>query len=302
MSVVTATYNRSNILSLTIESLLRSSFDDWELIVVGDHCTDDTAAVVASFSDSRIRFVNLATHYGEQSGPNQEGILLARGRYIAFLNHDDLWVPEHLEVCLGEIERTRADIVHTVALTIDHQGVAHLAGVSRHGGYDGLTFTPASTWMLSRCAIEEIGPWLPARRLFLAPSQDWLFRAWKANKKIVAIPRVTVIAVLSGRRRNSYADRQSSENERIAALLRDDPGFVNGEISFLAQRLSVELGSGVLPLAFGAVKNGLKRGLLALRIHPTHVHFAARYRRRGGFVEELRRTRALPPLPEQEGP
>jgi glycosyltransferase involved in cell wall biosynthesis len=91
VSVVTATYNRSNVLRYAVESVLAQSFRDWEIIVIGDACTDDTAAVVASYEDSRIRFTNLERNFGEQSGPNNAGFAISRGRYIAYLNHDDLW-------------------------------------------------------------------------------------------------------------------------------------------------------------------------------------------------------------------
>ena len=91
VSVVVATYNRANVLRFSIEAALRSSASDWEMIVVGDACTDHTADVVASFDDPRISFVNLPVNAGEQSIPNNEGVRRARGRYVAFLNHDDLW-------------------------------------------------------------------------------------------------------------------------------------------------------------------------------------------------------------------
>ncbi len=79
ISVVTATYNRSNVLFYAISSLIRSTFEDWELIIVGDACTDDTREVVAGFADSRIRFYNLAENFGDQSGPDNSGrTVLAR--------------------------------------------------------------------------------------------------------------------------------------------------------------------------------------------------------------------------------
>ena len=56
VSIITATYNCSHILRYAINSVLNSGFRDWELIVVGDHCTDDTQECVASFNDDRIRF------------------------------------------------------------------------------------------------------------------------------------------------------------------------------------------------------------------------------------------------------
>lgn len=57
ISVITATYNRSNALALAIRTVLWQTCPDWELIVVGDHCTDDTEDVVRGFPDPRIRFV-----------------------------------------------------------------------------------------------------------------------------------------------------------------------------------------------------------------------------------------------------
>ena len=88
-SIILPTYNWSAVLPFSIASALDQSFGDFELIVVGDGCTDDTEAVVRSFADARIRFVNLERNSGAQSAPNNAGVELARGRWIFFLNHDD---------------------------------------------------------------------------------------------------------------------------------------------------------------------------------------------------------------------
>jgi glycosyltransferase involved in cell wall biosynthesis len=80
VSVIMATYNRSNVLCYAIESVLWQTFKEWELWIVGDACTDDTATVVASFKDKRIHFVNLPVNTGEQSGPNNEGVKRSTGR------------------------------------------------------------------------------------------------------------------------------------------------------------------------------------------------------------------------------
>ena len=73
VSIITATYNRSNVLAYTLRSALRSTVADWEHLVIGDACTDDTALVVAGLGDARVRFHNLAENFGEQSGPNNAG-------------------------------------------------------------------------------------------------------------------------------------------------------------------------------------------------------------------------------------
>ena len=114
VSVVMATYNRSAVLRHAIQSVIQSRLSEWELIVVGDHCTDDTAEAVAAFDDPRVRFINLERNCGEQSAPNNAGLRLARGRYVAFLNHDDLYFPDHLGSCVDRLVATGADLVWRV--------------------------------------------------------------------------------------------------------------------------------------------------------------------------------------------
>src|SRR4051812_46760682 len=104
VSIVVATYNRSNVLELAIGSAVAQTFTDWEMHVVGDACTDDSERVISSFGDPRIRWTNLPVNHGDQSGPNNHGVRLARGRYIAFLNQDDLWFPDHLERSIAALE------------------------------------------------------------------------------------------------------------------------------------------------------------------------------------------------------
>src|SRR5438105_3146330 len=103
ISIITATFNRSDVLRWAIESARAQTFQDYEHIVVSDAITDASAAVVEGFSDPRLRFVNLKENCGEQSGPNNTGFDLASGEFIAYLNHDDLWAPDHLALLLAFI-------------------------------------------------------------------------------------------------------------------------------------------------------------------------------------------------------
>jgi glycosyltransferase involved in cell wall biosynthesis len=207
ISIITATYNRSNVLKLAIESVRWQTFQDWELWVIGDACTDDTEQVVAAFDDPRIHFINLKENIGEQSGPNNEGFRLARGRFIAYLNHDDLWLPDHLEAALEGIERTGADLVFTLVDAILSEGrnslVCNIPGLR----YEPGLMVPASCWLCRRELIEEIGPWRFYRECHSVPSQDWLYRAWKAGKDLRLIPHLTLVAIYSGSRQGVYAKR-----------------------------------------------------------------------------------------------
>lgn len=96
-TVVMATYNRPGTVLRAARSAIAQSFTDWTLLVIGDACTDDTGAWLAELGEPRIRFINLPQRFGEQAGPNSIGVALARTPYVAFLNHDDIWLPHHLE-------------------------------------------------------------------------------------------------------------------------------------------------------------------------------------------------------------
>src|SRR3954451_23971110 len=104
VSIVVAAYNRSNVLELAIASALAQTCEDWEMLVVGDACTDDSKHVVKSFRDDRIGWAHLPVNHGNRSGPNNHGVERSTARYVAFLNQDDLWFPDHLERSLALLE------------------------------------------------------------------------------------------------------------------------------------------------------------------------------------------------------
>src|SRR6185437_3443038 len=74
VSVILSTYNWSSALACALRSVQLQSFADYEVLVVGDGCTDDSEAVVASFGDMRFKWHNLERHSGSQSGPNNYGL------------------------------------------------------------------------------------------------------------------------------------------------------------------------------------------------------------------------------------
>ena len=95
-SVVIPTYNRSNLLYRAVASVLDQTFADFEIIVIDDHSTDDTSSVAESFSDPRVRFlINNRTRGA--CGARNVGILSAKGNWVAFLDDDDVWLPEKLK-------------------------------------------------------------------------------------------------------------------------------------------------------------------------------------------------------------
>ncbi len=103
VSVIIPTYNRAETVSRAIDSVLEQTHDDLEVLVVDDGSTDDTAAVLESYDDDRVRPIYHETNQGANVARNT-GIEHARGKYAAFLDSDDEWVPEKLEAQLEVLE------------------------------------------------------------------------------------------------------------------------------------------------------------------------------------------------------
>jgi glycosyltransferase involved in cell wall biosynthesis len=93
VTVAIATYNCSDMLRWTLESVRNQDLANFEAWVVGDACSDDSGEVVAALGDPRFRWRNRERRSGSQTMPNNDALRLARGRYVAYLGHDDLWLP-----------------------------------------------------------------------------------------------------------------------------------------------------------------------------------------------------------------
>jgi hypothetical protein len=113
-----------------LASVRSQTHTNWEAIVVGDHCTDDTEQRVLAIGDPRIRFHNLPVRENDPtdpwerwavkgSVPRSVGVELARGRWIAPLSHDDAWDAEHLETLLALAREHRAEVAYSRMRTID---------------------------------------------------------------------------------------------------------------------------------------------------------------------------------------
>ncbi len=111
VSVIVPTYNHARFLRKALESIQAQTFTDWEAIVVNNFSEDDTVDIVNSFGDPRIRLENFANH-GIIAAARNHGISLSKGRFIAFLDSDDVWYPEKLKSCLDTLGRGYDVVCH----------------------------------------------------------------------------------------------------------------------------------------------------------------------------------------------
>ena len=95
ISVVIPLYNKEQSISQTLDSVIRQTYSDFEIVVVDDGSTDDSANVVRGIQDRRVRLISKEN--GGVSSARNKGILSAKGDYIAFLDGDDIWDETYLE-------------------------------------------------------------------------------------------------------------------------------------------------------------------------------------------------------------
>lgn len=119
-SIIVPVYNSGSLAAEAVHSVLEQTIDDWELLLVDDCSTDGTFGLLDPYvkRDSRIKTFRTAVNEGPARARNL-AIEKASGRYMAFLDSDDLWRPEKLEAQLALLEQTRAPLVYSAYEILD---------------------------------------------------------------------------------------------------------------------------------------------------------------------------------------
>ncbi len=167
VSVVLPTYKRMHLVRRAVHSALWQTFGDLEVIVVDDASPDVTAEVVRQVDDPRLRYVRHETNRGLAAARNT-GIAHARGAYIAFLDDDDLWLPDKLEKQLRCFEQSAPSVgaVHCGFLRwqamppyrgVVPTGPSELQGHALFKLLIRKAFTQPSALVVKRCVVDEIG-------------------------------------------------------------------------------------------------------------------------------------------------
>jgi len=225
ITVVIPTYNWSSALRCAIRSVLLQTVQDFEVLIVGDGCTDDSAAVVAEFGDPRLRWHNLSQNYGSQWAPNNYANENAAGAWIAYLGHDDIWYPTHLEAILRTAQKTSAPIVSSVMIMIGPPGtgIRRVAGVFPTGTLSSQDFVPPSAFA-HRKSVGKAVKWRDPHTI--VPPTDVVFLSEAAAiGKIESTGELTCFKFNAAWRRDAYKTRSVAEQEAMLKLIESGVDF-----------------------------------------------------------------------------
>lgn len=191
VSVIIPTYNRAEELRRCLGSLINQTFKDFEVLVCDDGSTDHTSSVVGEFSGHLNVVYNRDANFGGPARPRNRGIGLARGEYLAFLDSDDWWAPEKLQISIASLEDTADIVFHDLWLVLSQNqkrprrkvksyqpGMAVYADLLIRGNA-----LPTSSVVVRRSVIHEIGGFSEDKQLISTEDFDaWLRIAKKTNR------------------------------------------------------------------------------------------------------------------------
>ena len=194
VSIVIPTYNHAHFLRQALESVRAQTFADWEAIVVNNFSEDDTVAVVTAFDDPRIRLINFRNH-GVIAASRNEGIRLAAGELIAFLDSDDHWHPQKLARCTAAIAGGLDLACHGENWTSENAPTrAMFYGPAPRADYPRLLFNgnciSTSAVLVRKAALSRVNSFREDPAFITAEDYDLWLRLARDGARIGFVPEI----------------------------------------------------------------------------------------------------------------
>ena len=265
VSVVIPAYNCERYIKETIESALSQTYKDIELIVVDDGSTDGTGEIVKSFS-SKLKYVPQNKNTGPSAARN-EGIKMATGEYVAFLDHDDVWMPNKIERQIrlfednGETALTYSNYLY-VGQSGKEMGTLfdtvrpHRGFIFEHLILDN--FVPTSSVVFKKKVLDEIGGF--KERFLIAHDFELYLRiAERYKADFISTPLV---------RRRIYPASASIEGRKIMleetiGIIKNYRDKINSRNPLLARRVDKRIAKYMFYIAIWFLEHGDKREAIA---------------------------------------
>ena len=234
VSVVIPTYNRAGYLREAIESVRAQTFGDWELLIVDDASTDGTRELVESYAQQSPHIRYLWQDNRERAAARNAGIRAAQGQYVALLDSDDVWLPQHLERCLEEFRGCpEAGVVYSGSYFVDADGrivgrqrlrrpqgtLAEQMVATYNSGGCNASSCVAQRYVFSRVGVFNEDP-------LLSGSEDWELWVRLAAQAIFRTTRVHTVHVRLHRGMSSA----QTERMRVSMTKALDLIYANADV------------------------------------------------------------------------
>jgi len=215
-SIIIPTYGRSKHILPTIQSVLIQNFESFELLIIGDGVDDDTFEYCKNL-DPRIQIHNLEKNSGSQSLPNNFGCQIAKGEYIAYLGHDDIWMPNHLGSLNEVFENTLCDVAVSGCIIYGPQGtnLEQVTGIFDNSQDAFTHFFPPSSFAHKKSVIDQVGKWGNPKALKVTVDTDFLLRLVNQGFQFASTKIITVHKFHAGSRYLSYLFCSSDEQRAV---------------------------------------------------------------------------------------
>lgn len=175
VSIITPCFNAESTISQTIESVLAQTYRNWEMLIIDDGSTDGSIELIKEYKsqDNRIKLLKTQYPSGSPSKPRNIGIDYAKGTYVAFLDSDDLWMPEKLEKQVAHLKKYNLALSYSYYEKMDWQGKRDNRQIKTcsHSTYNSLLKSNAIPCLTSIVSRDSIGN----TRFKNIPQEDFCF-------------------------------------------------------------------------------------------------------------------------------
>ncbi len=222
ITIVIPTYNRLAFVQQAVASVIAQTYTHWELIVVDDGSEDGTSEEIICRSDQRIQFLSLP-HTGNIAALRNAGVKAGSGTWLAFLDSDDLWIPEKLDIQIQQLlkEGKRWGYGRFILMDEEMKSIPNKAGVFRpFSGWivKELLRTEASvnigSLLVERLLFEEVGGFNPDPKLLFREDYELVVRLAMQSEALATKELLVRVREHRGRATTIYG----SGHDRTAAM------------------------------------------------------------------------------------
>lgn len=236
ISVIITTHNRLDYLKKAIASVLKQTYREFECIIVDDGSTDGTKQYLQSLSDARIRYIKRTKAFGCDTLPKNRGVKISKGDYIAFLDDDNQYLPDHLQCLINEIKRDDTlDLVYGDRLIIDEEKrFSNQIGIhSEFSPYLLLlrNYIDTSDVLIKRESLFEVGGWDERYTKYV----DWnlFLRMAKAGMKFKRVPKIITEYYIHNKQKSATVKTKGDDEQKGLFVPEWNPFELEIDLPFL---------------------------------------------------------------------